>query len=120
MAPGNGDRRIRGAAEIDRDMRLGDRLDLGERALELIVLAVMVEGLLAGPDPLQNADIFVGSRITLRVIEEIAVALLLGVVTAADHVDGDPPAGELVERRELARRQRRRDEAGAMRQHEAD
>jgi len=63
----------------------------------------MIKRLFAGPDPAQHAEIFVGARIALIVAQEIAVLALLGVVASGDDMNGNAPAGELIEGRELAR-----------------
>ena len=57
----------------------------------------MIERPIAGPDPAQEIDIFLGPGIALVMAEEIAVAPLFDIVAAGDDMDGEPAAGELVE-----------------------
>jgi hypothetical protein len=120
MLAGDRDRGFGRAAEVHRDMRLLHALHIGKAALEAVEASGVIERLAAGPDPPHHVEIFVGTRVTLVVGEEIAVLALLGVIAAGDDVNGDAPAGELVERRELARRERRRGEARPVRDHESE
>ena len=63
--------------------------------------------------------IFGGAAIALLLGREVAVALLLGVARAGDDVQRDAAVGQVVEGRDLARGQGRRDEARPMRDQEA-
>ncbi len=72
------------------------------------------------PDILQNLHIFLGPRIAIVLAEVVAVPPLVRIVATGDDVDGESPVAELVERCQGARRERRRHEAGAMRQQQAD
>ena len=65
-------------------------------------------------------DIFVGAFVAFVVFQVVAVALLFFVRTPGDEVHAEPAAAELVERRDLPRRERGRREARPMRQHEVD
>ena len=47
-------------------------------------------------------------------LEEVAVALLLGIVAAGDDVDGGAACAEVIERGELTGGERRRDKARAI------
>ena len=76
----------------------------------------MVEGLARGPGAAQQADIFVGAAIALVVVGPVAVLRLVGVAAAGDDVDGEPPARQLVQCRQFARGERRRDKPRAVRQ----
>jgi len=121
---GHRNRSLRGAAEVHGHVRLAiarlHRLDFGERVLEAVVRAFMVEGLLRRPHLVQHFEVFVGAGVALVVVEPVAVAALFLVGAAGDVVHAEPAAAELVERGELPRGQRRRDEAGTVREHEVD
>ncbi len=108
----DGMRGFRGAAEVERDMRLLDGLDLREGLGHVIELALEVEGPLLGPGPAQQDEILVGAAIARVVVEPVAVLGLVGVAAAGDDVQRDAPPGELVQRGRLARGQRGRHEAG--------
>ncbi|MCY1289696.1 hypothetical protein D9M70_387980 [compost metagenome] len=112
--------RFRGAAEIDRHMRLLRRLDLGKALRETVKLAGMVERLRLGPDAAQDVQVLVGARVTQVMVEVIAVALLLAVGAAGNEMHAQASAAELIERGDLARRQRGRGKAWPVRQHEMD
>ncbi len=120
MLAGDGQRRFRGAAEIDRHMRLLHGLDLRKALRKAIELAFMVERRGLGPDAAQDVQVLVGARIALVMVEEVAVALLLAVRAARDEMHPEAAAAELVKRGDLARGQRRCGKAGAVRQHEMD
>ena len=120
MLAGDCDRRIGRAAEVDRNMRLLHWLHIRERAHEIVVLALVIDRLVCGPDAAKDFDILVGARVALVMRQEIAVLALIGVVAARDDMHREPSAAEMIERRQLARRQRRRDEARPMRQHQAE
>ncbi len=85
------------------------------RAFDAIELAGEVERLLARPGQLHQFEIFGGAAITFGLRRKIAVAFLLVVGFAGDNVDGEPAAAQMVEGRDLARHQCRRDKAGTMR-----
>ena len=80
----------------------------------------MIDGLVCGPDAAKDFDILVGARIAFVMRQEIAILALVGVVAARDDVNGEPPAAEMIERRQLARGQSRRHEARPVRQHQAE
>ena len=63
--------------------------------------------------------VFIGACVALILGQRVAVAELIDVVPAGDHVHGRAPAGDLIQRGEFARCQRGRDEAGPMREEEA-
>src|SRR5690606_31818243 len=101
------------AAEEDRHRPV--RLDGAERALEPVELALVVEGLVGGEGAPQHVDELGGAPVAGRLVLEVAVALLVDVAAAGDVVDRDPAgAGEVVERRELARGQGGLDEPGPL------
>ena len=109
------DRGIGGAAEIDRNAGLLHAANCGGGAGEAVEAAFMIDrraGL--GPDALQDVDVFVGAGVAVFLRQRVAVAELIGIVAAADHVHRRPAAGDLIERGEFARRQRGGDEAGAV------
>src|SRR5471032_1221775 len=107
------------AAEVDRQVAVAHRPHAGVLALDVILRAVVVERPRRAPGLFHDVEIFVGALVALVVVEVIAVALLLGVVAAADDVDRHAAVAELVEGGELACRQGRRHEAGTMRQQDA-
>ncbi len=71
-----------------------------------------------GPDALQDVHVFVGARVAFVLRQRVAVAQLIDIIAARNHVDRRASAGDLIERRELACRQCRRDEAGPVREQE--
>ncbi|MHC2711249.1 hypothetical protein ACVIQS_004110 [Bradyrhizobium diazoefficiens] len=111
MLAGDVDRRVRGAAEIDTDALGTIRLHLREGILDLVVLALVGERLVAGPFQLENIEELGGAGVALvLVVERVAVLPELGGVAAGDDVKRDAAAGKLVERCELPRQQCRRGE----------
>ena len=119
MLAGDRDRRIRRAAEIDRNARLLHAAHRGRGAGEAVVFPGMIHRAGLGPDALEDVHVFVGARVALVLRQRVAVAQLVHIVAAGDHVDRRASAGDLIQRGELARRQRRRDEAGPVREQEA-
>ena len=119
MLAGDRDRRIRGAAEIDRNARLLHAAHRGRGAGEPVVLAGVIHRAGLGPDALEDVHVLVGARIAFVLRQEVAVALLIRVVAAGDHMDRRATAGDLVQRGEFPRRQRGRHEARAVRDQEA-
>ena len=65
-----------------------------------------------------TVEVFVGAVVALVLEQVVAVAALLAVAAAGDDVDADPAAGELIERGECPRGQRRRHEARPVRDQE--
>ena len=113
-------RRVGGAAEVDRQVRLLQRPHRRRGALEAVELAVVVDRAVGRPERAEDVEVLVGAAVARVVVEEVAVAPLVGVAAAGDDVHGDAPARELVERRELARRQRGRDEPGPVGEQHAE
>ena len=74
----------------------------------------MIDGAATGPDGLQRIDILVRAAVAAILVEMIAIARLLGLVAAGDDMHGGAATGDLVERREFPRRDRRSDEARPM------
>jgi hypothetical protein len=120
MLAGDGDRRIGGTADIDRNPRLLHAAHRGRRAREAIVFPRMIHRAGLGPDSLEDVHILVCSRVTLVLRQRVAVAQLIGVIAAGDHVDRRTSAGDLIQRGEFARCQGRRDETRPMRDQEAE
>ncbi|GJE23154.1 hypothetical protein JHFBIEKO_3615 [Methylobacterium mesophilicum] len=108
--------RRRGAAEINRDGV--DRLHLGEAPLNPVERPRVVERRRGGPALAGDVQELLGAGVALVLGEVVAVLGQLPVVAAADHVDRDPAAGELVEGRELPGRHGRRREAGPVGDHQ--
>ena len=90
-------------------------------ALEAVELAARGR---PGPRAVQIArstcEVLVGAAVARVVVAVVAVAPLIGVAAARDHVHREPAARELVERGELARRHRRRDEARPVGEQDAE
>jgi hypothetical protein len=115
------DRRVAGAGDVDVDVALAIGLDLRERVLDLIMAALVGEGLAARPFLSDNIEEFVGARVALVLVnDEIAVAHQFLRFGAGDDIDGDTALRELVERREPTRKHGRRSEAGAVRDEDAE
>ena len=103
----------RGTSEVERDARLGRGLDDAVRALEPVELALVVEGLVGGERPAQDLHVLGGPPVAVIVRDEVAVPVLVGLVATGDEVNRDAAAaGEVVERRELARHEGRLGESG--------
>ena len=118
MASGDVDRLVRGPAEEHGQIV---RLHRTERALHVVEAPLVIERLRRRPFLPQDVDILVRARIALRLGGAgIAVPRHLLVGAAGDDVDGDAPAAQLVERRELPRRHGRLREAGAVRDEESE
>ena len=107
----DGDRRVGRPAEVDRQVRLLRGPHRRGGAFEAVELAGVVDRAVRGPDRAQHLEVLVGAAIARVVVAVVAVASLIGVAAARDHVHRKPAARELVEGGELARRERRRDEA---------
>ena len=71
------------------------------------MLALVVEGLVAGPRLLDDLDVLAGAGVALVLGEDVALALLLVVVAAGDEVHREPAVADLVERGEGLGRERR-------------
>ena len=106
----DGDRRVGRPAEVDRQVGLLRGPHRRGGALEAVELAAVVDRAVGGPDRAQHLEVLVGAAVARVVVEVVAVASLIGVAAARDHVHREPAARELVERGELARGDRRRDE----------
>lgn len=118
MATGDLDRLVRRSAEKDRQI-VG--LDRAERLADVIICALMIEGLGRRPFLPQDGQIFVGPGIAFGLDRlRVAVARHFIIRPAGDDVDSDAAARQLVERSELARRHRWLGEARAVRDKEAE
>jgi hypothetical protein len=110
------DGRIRRAA--DEDMDRHGRLHLREAALDLIILAGIVEWFLARPFLLDDIEPFAGAGVTLvLVVERIAVLPQLLGIAAGDDMQRDAAMVEILDGGELARQHRRRGETRTLRDH---
>ena len=65
------------APEIERYVRLLERLDLAVCASEAVELAFVVERFLAGPDAPQHIHVFTGAAVAGVVVLEVTVAPLI-------------------------------------------
>src|SRR6188508_711883 len=116
MLAGHLDSRIRTAADERIDAAGMRGLHLRKASLDLVVLAIVIERLLAGPFGAKDVEKFAGSRVALvLVVKRISVLPQLGGVAAGDDMKRDAAAGKLVEGCELTREQRRRGEARPLR-----
>jgi len=84
------------------------------------VPAVVAERAVLGPGPDQHVEVLVGAVVALVLVEPVAVAALLDVTAAADHVHRHPAAGEVVQGGEAPGRQRGRDEPRPVRDQESE
>ena len=80
----------------------------------------MIERKRLGPSAAQKRDIFGGAAIARGMVGPVAVLRLIGVAAARDDVQRQATAAQLVERRQLAGGERRRDKARAVRQQETE
>ena len=105
---------VGGAAEEQRQVGTLAAASLAVGVLEVVELAVVVEGFRFGPDATHHGEVFVGAAVAGVMVEPVAVLPLLQVVAAGDDVQGDAPVAELVQGGGLAGGEGRGDEAGAM------
>ena len=101
-------------------MGLLERLHAAEGLADIVVLALVVEGLFAGPFLADDVQIFAGAGVTLILGQMIAILGQFRVRAAGDDMDRDAAAAEMIQGRELPRRQGRGREAGAVGDHEAE
>ncbi len=88
--------------------------------MHAVELAGEIERLLARPGELHQFEILGGAPVALDLRAEVAVAVLLLVGLAGDDVHGEPAVGQVIEGRDLARHQGRRDEARPVRHQVAE
>ena len=106
------------AAEVHGDR--GGRADRRPAALHPVEVALVVERRLRLPLLAHHRQEVVGARVAGGLVGEVAVALLVDVVAAGDHVHRHPARVEGVEGGVRARGQRRREEPGAVREQHAE
>jgi hypothetical protein len=87
---------------------------------DFVELALVVEVLPVGPLLLDDLEELAAAAVARGFVDPVAVARLVGVVAAGDHVHRDPPGVEGVDRRVLAGDLGGRDEAGAMGEQHAE
>ncbi|MCX7275479.1 MAG: hypothetical protein NTV19_20590, partial [Burkholderiales bacterium] len=87
------------AAEEDRRGGLLQRFDRAPGAAELVVAALVIEGLVQGPDPAQHAQVLGCALVAGVLLQEVALALLLAVADAGDDVQRQAAARQVVEGR---------------------
>ena len=85
-----------------------------------VELAFVVERRRLGPGAAQQRDVFRGAAIAGLGVGPVAILGLIGVAAARDDVHRKPAIAELVEGRQLAGGDRRRDEPRPMRQEEPE
>ena len=108
-------RAFRRAAEEQRRAGLLKRLDVGIAALDAVEFALVVERAVADPEFPQYVQIFAGAAVAVVLGQEVALAGLIRVAGAGDDMQRHPALRELVEGRDLPRRQRRRHRARPVR-----
>src|SRR5581483_4737953 len=101
-------RGVRAAAAVNGDMRLPPAADVGEGCACPVEFAVMGERLRLRPGASQQRDVFGGTAIAGGMVGPVAVLCLIRVAAAGDDVHRETAAAQLIERRELARGERRR------------
>ena len=96
-------------------------LHLRKAVLDLVIFAVVIERLFAGPFGTDDIEEFAGPRVALvLVVERVAVLPQFGGVAAGDDVKRDASAGKLVEGGKLARQQRWRRKPRPLRDHDLE
>ena len=85
------------------------------RTRDTIEISREIERFFVRPGELHQFEILRGPPITLGLRAKVAVALLFVIGLAGDDVHGEPAVGEMVERRDLAGHQGRRNESRPMR-----
>ena len=110
------DRCVRAAAAIDRDVRHLAAADFRIGPAGAAEFARMVERRRLGPGPAQQRDVLGGAAIAGLVVGPVAVFRLVGVAAARNDVHRQPAAAELVEGRQLARGDWRRNKTRPVRQ----
>ena len=81
---------------------------------------MVIDRAVAGPELAHHVEILAGAAVAVVLGQEVAFAGLVRVAGAGDDVQRHPPLRELVEGRDLPRRQRRRHRARPVRDQELD
>ena len=89
-------------------------------ALDAVELAVVVDRAVAGPELPHHVEILAGAAVAVVLGQEVAFAGLIRVAGAGDDMQRHPPLRELVEGRDLPRRERRRHRTRPVRDQELD
>ncbi|MNQ99368.1 hypothetical protein D3C85_1150990 [compost metagenome] len=84
------------------------------RTLDLVILAVIVERLFAGPLLTQHTEVFIGTRIAIVLADVAAIGTQFAIIAAGNDVHGGAPAIEDVEGGELSCGQSRRGKTRSM------
>ena len=103
---------VGGATEIDRYVRRLARAHRWRGALEAVELAVEIHRSRGGPDSTQGLQVFIGTGVAAVMVEVVAIAREVLVVTTTDYVQGQAALAELIQGGQLACRQRRCDHPG--------
>jgi hypothetical protein len=104
-----------GATEEQRRIGLLQRPCLRDHVLEAVEPALVVERLRGRPHLAHHLEVLGGPQVPFLLGREVALALLVGIAVAHDHVQRDPATRELVERGHRPGRERRRHDPGTMR-----
>ena len=105
----------RGAAEVDPRIGRLERPHIGVALAYAIELALVIQRRRLRPQPSEQADVLVSTPIAIVLAQEVALALLFLVTGTGNDVQRHSPLGELIEGRNLARCQSRRNRSGPMR-----
>ena len=120
VAARDADGGVRRTSEKNRHVRALYGFHGREGIADAVIGALVVEGNGARPRLLHDVEVFARPRIAILFGEKVAVARLFRIRPAGDDVHGQSSVAKLVERRELPRRERRRDESRAMGQEELE
>src|SRR3954464_14346021 len=96
------DRGVGSAADEDRNALAAIRFYLRKSVLHLIIFSVIGKRLFASPFGSNHIEELAGAGVAfVLVVDDIAVLLQFGGVAAGDDMEGDPAAGQLIDRRQL-------------------
>src|SRR3984957_5037611 len=89
---------LRGAGIHDRRIGMLDRFWLKVAALDLVEAAFVIEALVLGPQPLDDAEPFLGAGVAVLVIEQRdAEHFHLGIIPAIEHVERVTPLRDVID-----------------------
>jgi hypothetical protein len=105
----------RRAAEVDGNTTWLKRLHVGEGALDLVEVALVVEGGVAVPDAAHDIEELIGALVAGVLLGPVAIARKVGIATAGDDVEGHATTAEVIEADGCAGGHSGGQEPGAMR-----
>ena len=109
---------IRTATSIDRDVRLLVATDVAVSPVDVVILAVVIEGPVRRPGLTEDVGVLVGASVAPGVVDVVAILCLVVVAAAGDQVNGQSSFAELVKGGHLAGSHGGRHEPGPMSQKE--